>query len=86
MILKSRRKFDKYIAGRRRESCEYREVYDAKYNDNKVILTIYDVEETPPTLFTDKMLSTDHKPLPHEAWMLAQLKGKQFLRLIEAGR
>lgn len=86
MILKSRRKFDKYIVGRRRESCGYREVYDAKYNDNKVILTVYDVEQTPSTLFTDQMLSTNHKPMPREAWLLDQLKGKQFLRLIEAGR
>lgn len=86
MILKPRKKFDKYVVGRRRESCGYREVYDAQCDDNKVILTVYDVEQTPPTLFTDQMLSAELKPLPREARILGKLMGDPFLRLIEVGR
>ena len=47
MILKARKKFDKYVVGKRRESCGYREVYDAKYEGSKVVLTVYDVEQIP---------------------------------------
>ena len=86
MILKTRKRFDKYVIGRRRESCGYREVYDAKYNDAKVVLTVYDVEQTPPTLFTDQIISSDLKPLPREVWLLEQLTGKPFPHMIEAGR
>ena len=86
MILKARKKFDKYVVGKRRESCGYREVYDAKYEGGKVVLTVYDVEQTPPTLFTDEMVSSNRKPMPREAWLLEQLTGKYFSRLIEAGR
>ena len=70
MILKTRKRFDKYVIGRRRESCGYRALYDAKYNDAKVVLTVYDVEQTPPTLFTDQIISSDLKPLPREVWLL----------------
>lgn len=86
MILKSRRKFDKYIVGRRLESCGYREVYNVRYYDTSLLLTIYDVEQTPPALFTDQILSNDQKPLPREAWLLEQLTGKQFLHVMEVDR
>lgn len=85
MILKSRKKFDKYIVGRRRESCGYREVYDARYNDTQVVLTVYDVEKTPSALLTDLIVSADLKLLPRESWVLSQVTGEQFPHMIEAG-
>lgn len=86
MILRTRRKFDKYVVGRRRESCGYREVYDARYGDKKVVLTVYDVEQTPTTLFTSKTISVNGETLPNEAWVLSQVSAEQFPCMIDSGR
>ena len=86
MILKPRKKFDKYVVGRRRESCGYREVYDAEYINTPVVLTVYDIEQTPAALLTDMIRSADLKKMPHEMWILTQVTGEQFSHLIEGGR
>lgn len=86
MILKPKRKFDKYVVGCRRESCGYREVYDAMCGDAQVVLTVYDVEQTPAALFTDKIISTDLQQLPREAWLLSQVTCEEFPHMIEFGR
>lgn len=84
MILMPQKKFDGYVVERLRESCGYREVYDAKYDDKPVVLTVYDVERTPPGLFSDVLLCGGKK-MPREAWVLSKVTGEQFPRMIASG-
>lgn len=86
MILKPRRKFEKYTIGRCRESCGYREIYNATLNKTHVVITVYDVEATPSSLFTDNVLSADMKKMPQETWILEQLETEQYPSIIDMGR
>lgn len=86
MILKPRKKFFEYMIGRRRESCDYREVYEARIDNTKFVLTVYDLGRTPSTLFTDETICAELVGMPREVQILTQVSGEQFPGLKEVTR
>ena len=84
MLLQKGEKLGDYTIVEFRCGRSYRKVYDALHdNKQKVVLIVYDIEQTPKTLLTEELNGCLNEPFPREITILSKLTNEIFPRLIE---